>query len=566
MPVISISIMIGWLGLIYLNHIDPTKCLQLGIGLCLLSQPGLHRNDPLKYFMLILLLAGDVAEDPGPQMENNVKNLSICHINAQSMFNKLDLIAVELSSYDIITVSETWLDATISNTDLLLPSFQPPIRLDRNRHGGGVAIYLKKCIPFIERTELIIPNLEAIWVEINLCNKKVIIGNFYIHPRFTQWDMVEVAIEQATHACSDLILIGDFNQDMLSERKSQSIRNIMNIFGLNQIIDTPTRITPHTSISIDLILVSDSLHCVERGTIPPFCSDHHAVYFQTNFVSTKTYCYSRKVWQYENADFNLYRQKLRERDWNIHDKSIDEQLSSIINNINLSAEQSIPNKNVKIRPRDLPWFHNDIRKNIRVRNRLHTKAKRENTPEAWRRFREARNNVISLIRNAKLNYFKKLATNLHQGNLTSKQWWKVAKQFLKNSTDSEIPLLIENDTHFSTPAEKASLLNSYFCDQSNIDDSHASLPPFEPPDTSLDNITITVTDVEDVLKLLQVNKACGPDLISPRLLKEGSETLTPHFSRVFNLSLNSSHFPSVWKQANVVPIFKKGDKTNVSKL
>ena len=84
MPVISISIMIGWLGLIYLNHIDPTKCLQLGIGLCLLSQPGLHRNDPLKYFMLILLLAGDVAEDPGPQMENNVKNLSICHINVEA--------------------------------------------------------------------------------------------------------------------------------------------------------------------------------------------------------------------------------------------------------------------------------------------------------------------------------------------------------------------------------------------------------------------------------------------------------------------------------------------------
>ena len=55
-----------------------------------------------------------------------------------------------------------------------------------------------------------------------------------------------------------------------------------------------------------------------------------------------------------------------------------------------------------------------------------------------------------------------------------------------------------------------------------------------------------------------------PDLISPRLLKEGSETLTSHFSRVFNLSLNSSYFPSVWKQANLVPVFKKGDKTNVS--
>ena len=564
MPVVSMCIVIGWLGLIYLNYIDPFKCLQLGIGLCLLSQPGLYRNDPLKYFLLILLLAGDVAENPGPEIEHNVKNLSICHINAQSMLHKLDLIAVELSAYDIITVSETWLDASVSTTDLLLPSYQPPIRLDRNRHGGGVAIYLKKCIPFFERTDLIIPNLEAIWLEINLCNKKVILGNFYIHPRFTQWNIVEVAIEQATQACSNLILIGDFNQDMLLERKSHNIRNIMNIFGLNQIINSPTRVTPNTSTLIDLILVSDSLHCTDKGTIPPFCSDHHAVYFKTNFLTTKTYCYSRKVWQYENADFNLYRQKLRDSDWNIHDKSIDEQLNCIITNIAQSAEQTIPNKNVKIKPMDLPWFHNDIRKNIRVRNRLHTKAKRDNTPEAWRRFREARNNVVSLIRNAKVNYFKKLATNLHQGNLTSRQWWKVAKQFLKSNGDSEIPILIENNTQFKTPAEKASLLNSYFCDQSNVDDSHASLPPFEPPDIALNNITVTDTDVEDVLKLLNVNKACGPDLISPKLLKEGTEILTSHLSRIFNLSLFSSYFPPVWKQANVVPVFKKGDKTNVS--
>ena len=99
-----------------------------------------------------------------------------------------------------------------------------------------------------------------------------------------------------------------------------------------------------------------------------------------------------------------------------------------------------------------------------------------NNPDNWQRFRNARNKVTSEIRNAKVNYFKKLATNLHQGNLSARQWWKVAKQFLKNSNDSEIPLLIHNNIQYSSPAEKASLLNSYFCEQSNIDDSHASLP------------------------------------------------------------------------------------------
>ena len=83
-------------------------------------------------------------KNPGPPLDNMIKNLSVCHINAQSMYNKLDLITVELSKFDIITVSETWLDQSISDIDLALPSYQLPIRLDRNRHGGGVAVYVKK--------------------------------------------------------------------------------------------------------------------------------------------------------------------------------------------------------------------------------------------------------------------------------------------------------------------------------------------------------------------------------------------------------------------------------------
>ena len=149
-----------------------------------------------------------------------------------------------------------------------------------------------------------------------------------------------------------------------------------------------------------------------------------------------------------------------------------------------------------------------------------------------------------------------MTTSLHQGNLSSKQWWKVAKQFLKNSNDSEIPLLIQDNVQYSNP-EKASPLNSYFCEQKNIDDSHASLPPFEPPDIDLNNIVLTDSDVEDVLKLLNTSKASGPDLISPRLLKEGAEFLSHQLARLFNLSLHTSYFPTVWKQANVVPVFKK---------
>ena len=91
---------------------------------------------------------------------------------------------------------------------------------------------------------------------------------------------------------------------------------------------------------------------------------------------------------------------------------------------------------------------------------MHQLAKNKNTPENWKLLREAINHVTLLIRKAKLNYFNKLATNLHQGNLTAKQWWKVAKQFLRQNSDTNISLLIENDKQFCDPKDKANLLNN----------------------------------------------------------------------------------------------------------
>ena len=161
-------------------------------------------------------------------------------------------------------------------------------------------------------------------------------------------------------------------------------------------------------------------------------------------------------------------------------------------------------------------------------------SKRE---QGWAKYREQRNTVNNLVRNAKINYLKKLATSLQQGNLKPKQWWKITKQFLKQNKDSDIPVIIHSGSQYHSPTKKANILNNYFCKQSSVDDSHASLPPFTPPDETLSTIRLTNQDVEDVLNLLDVSKANGPDLLSPRLLKEGSPILSPYLTHIFNKSL-----------------------------
>ena len=101
-------------------------------------------------------------------------------------------------------------------------------------------------------------------------------------------------------------------------------------------------------------------------------------------------------------------------------------------------------------------------------------------------------------------------------------------------------------------------------EQSTVDDSNATLPPHEPPNSILENKILSEQDILDVLGLLDINKANGPDLINPKLLKEGACVLAPYLANIFNASLSTSYFPTEWKLANVIPVFKKGDKTDVS--
>ena len=74
---------------------------------------------------------------------NPVKLLRIIYYNARSLLPKLDeLCAVtEAETPDIICIVETWLSIEISDNELAINSYQI-LRLDRDRHGGGVIMYV----------------------------------------------------------------------------------------------------------------------------------------------------------------------------------------------------------------------------------------------------------------------------------------------------------------------------------------------------------------------------------------------------------------------------------------
>ena len=127
------------------------------------------------------------------------------------------------------------------------------------------------------------------------------------------------------------------------------------------------------------------------------------------------------------------------------------------------------------------------------------------------------------------------------------------------------PLISESGTTAVSDEDKANVLNQFFSSVYTREEKH-NLPDREEASrssgTTIIDICITPQAVENKLKDLNVCKAQGPDGIPARVLKELSHELAIPLSIVFNKSIEEGSIPEDWKKAHVIPIFKKGTRTD----
>eukprot|EP00061_Rhincodon_typus_P013906 g40573.t1 len=78
----------------------------------------------------------------------------------------------------------------------------------------------------------------------------------------------------------------------------------------------------------------------------------------------------------------------------------------------------------------------------------------------------------------------------------------------------------------------------------------------------LGHLQIKKEVVLDPLKCIKVDKSSGPNDICPRLLKEAREEIAGALTNIFVSSLSTGEVPEDWQVANVVLLFKKGNRDN----
>ena len=80
----------------------------------------------------------------------------------------------------------------------------------------------------------------------------------------------------------------------------------------------------------------------------------------------------------------------------------------------------------------------------------------------------------------------------------------------------------------------------------------------------LSHVYFTTEEIQSSWMQLDVNKAKGPHRIRNALLKNLHKSLPKSLCLHFNLIACKAHFPTKWKVAEIVPIYKDGDKHDAS--
>ena len=120
-------------------------------------------------------------------------------------------------------------------------------------------------------------------------------------------------------------------------------------------------------------------HLVMRGVGDPFLQQdrryHCPTYGILRFVIPKRKSYMRRVWIYEQGDYNRLRHNASSTDLNgLRKTDINVYIKNTTKNIITLFNYCIPNRNVRIRPAAPLWITTELTRHIRIRKRAYRKA------------------------------------------------------------------------------------------------------------------------------------------------------------------------------------------------
>ena len=85
-------------------------------------------------------------------------------------------------------------------------------------------------------------------------------------------------------------------------------------------------------------------------------------------------------------------------------------------------------------------------------------------------------------------------------------------------------------------------------------------------DVTIDDLRVDENILLSIVNNIDIYKSSSVPNVSTRVLKDAFSVIIPQLVHMYNLSFRNSDFPSSWKIANVIPLQKPGDRSDVNYL
>ena len=443
-------------------------------------------------------------------------DVSCVHFNIRgflSHMHELDALLTELQRPGIVALTETFLDESVD--DISLSEYVLISRRDRNRNGGGIALFAHVSIaPHIVHVGNSAIH-ELAWHVLHTDQGPVGVCLWYRPPMRGEVDSIacfddELSIYSAD--CSFTMVVGDMNvhniewlaHSSVNSPEGRELHDVCCSHGLHQYVREPTR----ESHLLDLVL-SDCDDLLKVKVIPGL-SDHKGVLASLQLSAPETVEIKRLCFNYAKADWGSMRDAFKHTDWEaillVDEEDVDGFAKALADYILETVKQYTPNRVVRTAKSTHPWLDEHCRAAIREKHLAY------GVPN----FQEKRDQCTNVLQSAFWRYVAKTKDELCSMAPSSKQWLKQAnKLMMKASGVSSVPPLRRQDGSWAREGQaKAELLSQTFASKAALPEEVSN--EYTPLDVSLDGLENSFVHVDEdsvlkVLAKLREDSGTGPD-------------------------------------------------------
>nr|CAD2196444.1 unnamed protein product [Meloidogyne enterolobii] len=477
--------------------------------------------------------------------------------------NELKLI-LDKNKIGIACITETWLNKnnTIYKDFCFNNQFQPLFANREKRKGGGCAILLSNDLTFRCIFQGSKFQCELICIKL-LTVQPILIICIYRPPDCTAKNTKKILkyIYNLLSNTKRYIILGDFNSPNVDWNKltasdmiGKVLLEFINQTNTIQKVNKPTR----EKAILDLVLsFPDNL--VSTNVIENFStSDHNMVKFK---VCINERC--KRIKQSKVLVRNINKKNLNECSKN---------LSSIKWDYILPYYFSIEEKYSKLTICLLRVF--DKVMPLRPINKIIKEKYSRDIKDLYNRKLLTYNELKKTPSNMdiKLKYkiiSKQLKTKIQSHHLKKEQnaiskGYNSIHKFIKNKIGENgyITFLTDsNDKIYKDNLEKSNILAKTFLTNFSHKDLQDEVIT-ENNEHSIHDLDLDVIQIRDLLRKLPNKNSTSPDGIPYILLKHSADELAPVLTEIFRIILDSGNIPRIWRTSIIIPIHKKGDKSD----